>query len=75
MGNTQFLKADFLPYGEASLAEQVSGAADLMQAAFAGVAPPKPSAAQGPDVAWAIILCPIAFAIVVCHGTTCLDPI
>lgn len=47
MGNTQFLKADFMPYGETSLAEQVSGAADLMQAAFAGVASAKTSAATG----------------------------
>lgn len=47
MGNTQFLKADFQPYGVSSLAEQVSDAADLMQAAFAGTSPSKSSAAQG----------------------------
>ena len=47
MGNTQFLKADFQPYGVSSLAEQVSDAADLMQAAFAGLSPSKSSAAQG----------------------------
>lgn len=47
MGNTQFLKADFQPYGVSSLAEQVSDAADLMQAAFAGTSPSKSSATQG----------------------------
>ena len=47
MGNTQFLKADFQPYGVTSLAEQVSDAADLMQAAFAGLPPSKSSPAQG----------------------------
>lgn len=47
MGNTQFLKADFQPYGASSLSEQVSDAADLMQAAFAGAPASKRSAAQG----------------------------
>lgn len=49
MGNTQFLKADFQPYGASSLSEQVSDAADLMQAAFAGAPASKRSAAQGSD--------------------------
>lgn len=47
MGNTQFLKADFTPYGSTSLSEQVSDAADLVQAAFAGVAPTKAHASSG----------------------------
>lgn len=47
MGNTQFLKADFTPYGSHSLAEQVSDAADLVQAAFAGVGPNKSQATDG----------------------------
>lgn len=49
-GNTQFLKADFMPYGSTSLSEQVSDAADLVQAAFAGNAPTKarPSSGGGP---------------------------
>ncbi len=47
MGNTQFLKADFTPYGSNSLAEQVSDAADLVQAAFAGVGPTKGHATNG----------------------------
>lgn len=60
MGNTQFVKADFTPYGSNSLAEQVSDAADLVQAAFAGVAPAKGRSASGMiesgcDKAW---LCP-----------------
>ena len=50
MGNTQFLKADFTPYGSNSLAEQVSDAADLVQAAFAGVGPAKRSSSSGPDL-------------------------
>ena len=47
MGNTQFLKADFTPYGSTSLSEQVSDAADLVQAAFAGVAPTRARASPG----------------------------
>lgn len=47
MGNTQFLKADFTPYGSTSLSEQVSDAADLVQAAFAGVAPTRAHASPG----------------------------
>ncbi|KAL0054998.1 hypothetical protein WJX82_005576 [Trebouxia sp. C0006] len=47
MGNTQFLRADFTPYGSNSLAEQVSDAADLVQAAFAGVGPNKSQATDG----------------------------
>ena len=47
MGNTQFLKADFTPYGSTSLAEQASDAADLVQAAFAGVGPPSSHSATG----------------------------
>lgn len=47
MGNTQFLKADFTPYGSNSLAEQVSDAADLVQAAFAGVGPNKSQTTDG----------------------------
>ena len=42
-GNTQFLKGDFTPYGSSTLQEQVSDAADLVQAAFAGVGTNKPS--------------------------------
>lgn len=47
MGNTQFLKADFSPYGSSSLAEQASDAADLVQAAFAGVGPNQRPASNG----------------------------
>ncbi|DBA97220.1 hypothetical protein WJX77_007367 [Trebouxia sp. C0004] len=47
MGNTQFLKADFTPYGSNRLAEQVSDAADLVQAAFAGLGPNKSPATDG----------------------------
>ncbi len=47
LGNTQFLKADFTPYGSNSLAEQVSDAADLVQAAFAGVGSNKSQATDG----------------------------
>ena len=47
LGNTQFLKADFTPYGSNSLADQVSDAADLVQAAFAGIAPTKGHASTG----------------------------
>ena len=47
MGNTQFLKADFSPYGSNSLAEQASDAADLVQAAFAGVGPNQRPASNG----------------------------
>lgn len=46
-GNTQFLKADFMPYGSTSLSEQVSDAADLVQAAFAGNAPTKAHTSPG----------------------------
>ena len=46
MGNTQFLKADFTPYGSTSVSEQVSDAADLVQAAF-GTAPTRARASSG----------------------------
>lgn len=46
-GNTQFLKADFTPYGSTSLEEQASDAADLVQAAFAGRGPSKPQTGSG----------------------------
>jgi hypothetical protein len=57
MGNTQFLKADFTPYGSNSLAEQVSDAADLVQAAFAGVGPNKSQATDGTHSLICLIVC------------------
>ena len=40
-GNTQFLRADFCPYGSQSLQEQVAAAAQLAQEAFSSVVPPQ----------------------------------
>ena len=40
-GNTQFLRANFCPYGSQSLQEQVAAAAQLAQEAFSSVVPPQ----------------------------------
>eukprot|EP00891_Asterochloris_glomerata_P002115 jgi/Astpho2/2115/fgenesh1_pg.00038_%23_170_t len=40
-GDTQFLRADFCPYGSQSLQEQVAAAAQLAQEAFSSVLPPQ----------------------------------
>ena len=40
-GDTQFLRADFCPYGSQSLQEQVAAAAQLAQEAFSSVVPPQ----------------------------------
>ena len=55
-GNTQFLKADFTPYGSTPIAEQVSDAADLVQAAFAGVAPNRAHASSGATPLYSLCL-------------------
>ncbi len=61
MGNTQFLKADFTPYGSNSLAEQVSDAADLVQAALAGVGPNKSQATDGTHSPVCSVVCLIVY--------------
>ena len=40
-GDTQFLRADFCPYGSQTLQEQVAAAAQLAQEAFSSMVPPQ----------------------------------